>query len=740
MPSCWWIVLLFSILKCCTCQGDFEGTVLADGTFTTITDVSNEADISLDIRDIMEAIDDGDYIGARNIFMAGSNSRLYDTLGNELPYKRSLESLSNGEDLLGDMTFDFSLYGLSGLNRNSINEYKDYMSTYMFSLFSDESDLVGEALIALTMWMYVTHELWNNVKDCAEAFEEENPLKNKKSFDAAIGYYIGTGQESGSRKGWSVYALMQAAAEQFDTLDGGLAVSNEKMRVFYKIGSMSLVSKNSAACQSHVSFRSMWTISNLMIRAMRVPLIQMLIAAIMENDTDRVELYALAIVPQMSMCSSSSLRKLKEFLINNSYNEKYSLQILTLLQSMYDCLGVTCEDIGSYTKDGVVQLAKCADTPDDLPMAGYTPRSDVHEYAKLDQDVKQITILVSLQNYKFAQLVYQFGKNAHVMDISDQSFRSIQTLATTEDRELARAYPIWEDYFNDKQYADTAIMSILQDSHSKWKSIGQQVMALSVLLRFQVMYMAILFELQKALDHCDESDNPGNSRNNNSWDQAASFIIGSLEGTQIGGSSNLDDGRFFFNLSNKLCDQFHVCHSSDDETYSIINNEIINYLYAGQAQLDNQDCQQLITTARKIEHLLLIPIIQSVLKYAISNQNISPDSNSPDIAAGEEFALTILPLLHHLNPDKASLVKQNMIPNKGTPYVINGPVAVGDALYDILFKYRIKCRYVGSTTDGIDACTADAAQLQKFSSATPSQSIHSTFFFTFLLMPLILYF
>merc|ERR1712176_472366 len=184
----------------------------------------------------------------------------------------------------GDMTFDFSLYGLSGLNRDSINEYKDYISTYMFSLFSDESDLVGEALIALTMWMYVTHELWNNVKDCAEAFEEVNTLKNKKSFDAAIGYFIGTGQESGSRKGWSVYALMQAAAEQFDTLDGGLAVSNEKMRVFYKIGSMSLVSKNSPVCQSHVSFRSMWTISNLMIRAMMVPLIQMLIAAIMEND------------------------------------------------------------------------------------------------------------------------------------------------------------------------------------------------------------------------------------------------------------------------------------------------------------------------------------------------------------------------------------------------------------------------------------------------------------------------
>jgi hypothetical protein len=42
---------------------------------------------------------------------------------------------------------------------------------------------------------------------------------------------------------------------------------------------------------------------------------------------------------------------------------------------------------------------------------------------------------------------------------------------------------------------------------------------------------------------------------------------------------------------------------------------------------------------------LLVPLIQSVLKYAVKNQNYESNSDNKYLAIGEAFALSMLPFL-----------------------------------------------------------------------------------------------
>lgn len=715
-----------------TSSTEFKGTLLADGTFTTHTAVTAQADLALDIQEMTSAISNGDYITARNIYMAGSNSMLYDKNGNILPSKRTLQSLTVDPTLFNGMSYSVHLFGLAGgsgvssMSSDSLQRYRGYANDFILSKFNNlESSSLGlEAVVALTMWMYVTHELWDSVSDCNESVDNSltssytltNNEKGARSFDTAMAYYIGSGQVAGSSTGYSLYALAQKAANKFNTLDSGMALVNEKMRVYFEIGSINQNIQN--ACESRDKFKNLWTISNLMVSAMTIPLIQMLIAAMVENDAERVKLYALSIVPQMSVCKESSYKKLKESLLDQPFNANYMSDILTELQGMYACLGITCEDIGSYRDDaGNIKLAQCADIPIHLPLAGYTPTTYIHEMSQMDLDAHQISLLVKLEKNKYAEYIYRYGKNTHMLDLSDQTFRSLQTYATYDEREHAHFFNLYVDYFNDKKYAHTRVLSIL--NNDLWDTPSQRSKAISIVLQYQLLFMATLAELSDAIVDCQakkELDNPGNL---NAWDEVAALLIGSLEGSSIGGADDIKDGKFFYHLSNTRCAEFQVCN---EEEYSAINNEMLNLLYAGQAQLNVYDCDNLARTVRQLSHLMLIPLIQSVLHYAIINQDFVITSDDDSIAQGEEFALILLPILATVHPVAASLIENNMIARVDSKPVENGASTVGDALYVLMKEFMIKCKYVGVTDGGIDACTDQAVRDEVFASSKSAAS------------------
>merc|ERR1711862_126470 len=112
-----------------------------------------------------------------------------------------------------------------------------------------------------------------------------------------------------------------------------------------------------------------------------------------------------------------------------------------------------------------------------------------------------------------------------------------------------------------------------------------------------------------------------------------------------------------------------------------------------------------------------------------------------DVLAQGEFALSILPILATVNPVGASLIENNMIARVDTRPVESGAKRVGDALYVLLKEFMIKCKYVGVTENGIDACTDDAASAEAFASSKKSSgnrnSIGSTIFIGFALFVLL---
>jgi hypothetical protein len=112
---------------------------------------------------------------------------------------------------------------------------------------------------------------------------------------------------------------------------------------------------------------------------MMIPLLQLLIDALMQQDIERVKLHALAVVPQVSQCRPSVYKRLKEELLGDSISFGKNRDIIFDLQQTYDCFGVTCADIGAYKVD---QVPQCEDFPTNYPIAEYTPTTQVHSVSR----------------------------------------------------------------------------------------------------------------------------------------------------------------------------------------------------------------------------------------------------------------------------------------------------------------------------------------------------------------------
>eukprot|EP00978_Attheya_sp_CCMP212_P002787 scaffold5695_cov38-Attheya_sp.AAC.2 len=85
------------------------------------------------------------------------------------------------------------------------------------------------------------------------------------------------------------------------------------------------------------------------------------------------------------------------------------------------------------------------------------------------------------------------------------------------------------------------------------------------------------------------------------------------------------------------------------------------------------------TCSMLVEHLLLVPLIQSVLKYEVKNQNYESNSDNKHLAIGKKFALSLLPFLAAKNPDATQALECNMILSANLQPVFEGSQAVADA-------------------------------------------------------------
>eukprot|EP00567_Pseudictyota_dubia_P011804 CAMPEP_0197464996 /NCGR_PEP_ID=MMETSP1175-20131217/64312_1 /TAXON_ID=1003142 /ORGANISM="Triceratium dubium, Strain CCMP147" /LENGTH=940 /DNA_ID=CAMNT_0043001001 /DNA_START=220 /DNA_END=3045 /DNA_ORIENTATION=- len=765
------LLLLSSTPKASAAGTDLNGGVI------TVTDVSDRALISEDISDMFSLLQEGKYNDARNIYLAGKNSPMYDKDGNRLAQMRTLSGLSTAATsgkFDGEPPFAAHVYGLAGGDCDGSDEHLTYAHRVVEDLFQEEKGtLPAEAARALNLWMYATHELYDGVEDCAAfGVEGVNPEaagladngNGAYAFEEFMAFWIGHDQAPGSKEGYGLYAMAQEAAEEFGTVDSGTGEANVNSELKKLFVEMQGVTSLSNACRpGSDTAGKLWSIAHRMVSRMTVPLLQMLLKAMNENDTDRVRLYARAIVPQMSRCRPSVFRRLKEGLVDRPYDASKYLQLLGDLQNSFDCLGVSCEDVGAFRQ---TQIPQCAGFPKHYPIAEYSPSTDVHQHAKIDLDVAELKLLLcfgSERSYEMAKRLYSNGHNSRKTWVtSEAQYLSLEEMATSETKEQSPWATHYVQYHQDKHWADKIITETLS-GRGKWGSApkAQRAEMVAKTAQYQVVFPYLLGEMADALADCSSgqaTDNDGsvhswdevvayyvgamegtseeraemvaktaqyqvvfpyllgemadaladcstgqatdNDGSVHSWDEVVAYYVGAMEGTSEGGSSDFADGQLMWNLGNKRCTQFGTENSAG---WSQVMAAVEDLFYSGKGELDAYDCKALGRTVGKIEHLSLIPLFQSVVRYAIKNEKHGWDSSSKDLAEGEAFALSVLPILAAYDPVGQAIVEENMILAEGREPVLDGAQAVADAFHGVSAKFGLGCQYIGES-DGVDFC------------------------------------
>jgi hypothetical protein len=446
---------LFSLISIALSIGTSEsqngGTELS-GNILTRVNVEKYADISLDIRDIKESLANGDSKGALAVYTNGQNAAEGTTAGAKFTLRSLSTSLSSLSTDHRSPPYLFHLYGLGDRDITALDDHKLYADSFVQTSINSKAPVAADAIVALNVWMYAAHVLYQGVHTCDQLTRADNPdeLQYKLEgggVDEFIALWIGQDQRVSSSDGHSLYALTHRAAFMFGQTDPE-AVTNFNIKLLYNEGRTALSFPSACTKGDENAVPALWSVANRMLSLMYIPLIQLLLDAVFRSDAQTTRLYATALIPQVSQCRPSIFKKLKEELIDGITQRDVEDTILDL-QSIYDCLGLTCQQIGTYQVD---KIAQCGEIPDSLPLAEYVPTTQVHPHAKIDLDILQLRILTSLQSYSFAKLLYRMGRNSvRRQDTPEDPYtvRSLHQMAISNNRKAADPfYTYFVEYHN----------------------------------------------------------------------------------------------------------------------------------------------------------------------------------------------------------------------------------------------------------------------------------------------------
>ena len=315
--------------------------------------------------------------------------------------------------------------------------------------------------------------------------------------------------------------------------------------------------------------------------------------------------------------------------------------------------------------------------------------------------------MTSLGSFRFAKIWYLYGRNSPRPRDSDNDpfeYYSLSGFATSASRQNAEpTYSLFAEYHNDANYADKLILNSLEGGTDKWggsASVAQRSAFITETSAFQVLYMHTIAQINDAVNACYGTDEGGEYDLTHPWDEVAALVIGSLEGPNEGGSSDTQDGQLIWGLGNRHAFQFQTLNRRG---YSKINSKMESYLFAGKGELDAPDCLNLENTAEEIRNGMLVPLMQSTLRFAIQNEGRDPSEQHEDLALGEAYALAIIPIIENVDSAAAQIIKESMLVFNGTPLVRDGSQAVADALGSAADAVGVRCESLGSTSQA-DPC------------------------------------
>lgn len=355
-----------------------------------------------------------------------------------------------------------------------------------------------------------------------------------------------------------------------------------------------------------------------------------------------------------------------------------------------------------------------------LNHVGYNTLSPSPQLSKADLDIHAIHSLLkfpSSTKNEMAQLYYKYGRAAVIDDDAiDYDMLSLQEMALAKQREKYSPYDQdFEEYHRDKFFSNQAIMDAFNEE-GKWgqpSSVTREQR--SAYLVSMMQYSVVVEYLMGCVGAAQAACRDGNMDTFH-WDSFAAMYIGSMEGHRVGGSDKTIDGYMLFNLANKRAVQFKTLTDERYSVNSVINDEMLDLLFAGQSELARNDCINFEKSTSRVLHLMLLPLIQSTIWYAIRNEELN-NYSSEDLAIGEVFAMSVLPIVAKYDPDAAEVIQKNMIHLNGNNPTVDGAQDVANAFFQVLDEVGWGCEYIGQA-EGVDACQLYVAQLRSAGSSS----------------------
>jgi hypothetical protein len=243
--------------------------------------------------------------------------------------------------------------------------------------------------------------------------------------------------------------------------------------------------------------------------------------------------------------------------------------------------------------------------------------------------------------------------------------------------------------------------------------------------------MAALNEFQVALNTCRTTGSNLSAERQvsmmESWEKGVAMLIGSIEGPDKGGADT-GDGMLLYNLANERCEQFGTCEVyPNGKRKAKLIGEYIRLFHDGLGYSEMGHCDELQEVYEEIAYLTMVPVLQSVLRYAELNEKRQADAISGQLAEGDIYTMSVIPLVDHHNTDAANIIAGNMVIQKNVKPVSDGAQAVGHAVNGIIGHFTNDCSeyFVGADRekDLVDSIGANCS-LAKSVSSVRSGAIH----------------
>jgi hypothetical protein len=305
--------------------------------YTPGSDVRQHARLDLDQVLMSTYMKAGDYNNAKSVYTNGKNSKKSNSM-------RTLAGLSdNNNKLKGEPLADMyaQYWGAYDYADTFVNIGFDTIGMDILA----RKELAVKGAAYQNVWMYVVHELEDAVQDCKGSSLTTND-NGVHAWDEGWAFYAGS---LGGPGGASVYALAEKRCINFDTCVMGTAGVNIKLLDLFTQGKNLLFAGKCDEAKALIT---------PIVSQMTVPLIQGALRYAYASDPavgdsapkGRAEGWAFsaAVLPQVDSVNSAAadiIRKNMDF-NSRAYNADGYKAIFAAFQSVYEGLGITCEEVG----------------------------------------------------------------------------------------------------------------------------------------------------------------------------------------------------------------------------------------------------------------------------------------------------------------------------------------------------------------------------------------------------------